>query len=87
MFADTFKYCWGVTFCQYQSDSHTLGYFKPITFISGRFSGTKFNYAALVREAFAICMLVKRLSLYLQVAECTILCDHKPLEKFLKGKT
>ena len=55
-------------------------------FISGKFSGTQWNYAALVREAFLIYMPIKRLSFSLQDAECPILCDHKSPEKFLKDQ-
>ena len=32
-------------------------------------------------------MYVKKLSFYLQDTECTVLYDHMPLDKFLKGKT
>ena len=52
-----------------------------------QFVATQCNYAALVREAFAIYMSIKRLSFNLQDVECTILCDCKPLEQFLKGNT
>ena len=79
------KYCWGATLCQYTPKSNSLDDLKHITSISGKFSDTQCNYAALVREAFAIYMSLKRFSFYLQDAEFTILCDHKPLEEFLKG--
>ena len=48
--------------------------------------GTLYNSAAPLREAFAIYVSVEILSFYIWDAECTILCDYKPVEKFLKGK-
>ena len=38
-------------------------------------------------KAFAIYMSVKACGFYLLDAECTILWDDKPIEKFLQGKT
>ena len=37
----------------------------PVTFVSGFFRGSQINWAALKKEAFAICMSVKKLSLHL----------------------
>ena len=65
----------------------SLDVLKPVTFISGKYLTTQCNHVDLVREEFTFYMSVKRLSLYLQDKECTILCNHKPCEKFLKGKT
>ena len=58
----------------------------PVTFILGKFSDTQCNYASLVRKVFSIYMSVKILTFYPQEAECTVLCDHKPVELFLKWK-
>ena len=74
------------TLCQYTSESDSLDDLKPNIFISHNFSDTQCN-CVLFREAFTIYMSVKRLSFYSQDTECTILCNHRPLEKFLKGKT
>ena len=58
-----------------------------MAFILEQLSRTHCNYAALVREACVMYISVKRLCFYLQDKDCTILYDHKPLEKYLKGKT
>ena len=54
----------------------------PVAFVSGLFRGSQLNWAALMKEAFAIYMSVKKLSFYLTNAQI-LLSDHKPLEKFL----
>ena len=46
---------------------------KPIMFISGKFQTYKYNYAALVQEAFDIHMSVKRLCFYMKEVEHKIL--------------
>ena len=76
----------GAILCQYTSINNSLDNLKPITFISVNFSGTECDYAAYIRETFAIYLCVKGLSFYLQDVKCIIPCDHKPMEKFLKGK-
>ena len=59
----------------------------PVTFISGLFRGSQLNWAALMKEAFAIYMSVKKLSFYLTDAQILLRSDHKPLEKFLLKNT
>ena len=51
--------------------------------VSGLFRGSQLNWAALMKEAFAIYMSVKKLSFYLTDAQILLRSDHKPLEKFL----
>ena len=48
--------------CQYTSKPDSLDDTKPMAFKSGKVSNKQCNYAALVREAFAIS---KKLSFYL----------------------
>ena len=55
----------------------------PVTFVSGLFRGSQLNWAALMKEAFAIYMTVKKLSFYLTDAQIPSRSDHKLLEKFL----
>ena len=55
----------------------------PVTFVSGLFRGSQLNWAALMKEAFAIYMSVKKLLFYLTDAQILLRSDHKPLEKFL----
>ena len=55
----------------------------PVAFVSGLFRGSQLNWAALMKEAFAIYMSIKKLSFYLTDAQILLRSDHKPLEKFL----
>ena len=55
----------------------------PVAFVSGLFRGSQLNWAALMKEAFAIYMSVKKLSFYLTEAQILLRSDHKLLEKFL----
>ena len=59
----------------------------PVAFVSGLFRGSQLNWAALMKEAFAIYMSVKKLSFYLADAQILLRSDHKPLEKFLLKNT
>ena len=54
----------------------------PVAFVSGFFRGSQLNWAALMKEAFAIYMSIKKLSFYLTDAQILLRSDHKPLEKF-----
>ena len=54
----------------------------PVAFVSGLFRGNQLNWAALMKEAFAIYMSVKKLSFYLDQAEITLRSDHLPLKSF-----
>ena len=54
LFTDASKYFWGTTACKYTSKSNSIDDLKPITFISSKFLYTQYNYAAFVRESFAI---------------------------------
>ena len=59
----------------------------PITYISGLFRGPQINWAALVKEAYAIYMSTRKLDYYLDEAAMTIRSDHLPLKRFLENKT
>ena len=87
LYADASKFCFGTKLYQFIHKQDFQDDLKARTFISGKFSDTQCNNAALVREALAIYMSVKWLSFCLQDTECTILCDHKLLGNFVKGKT
>ena len=45
------------------------------------------NWAALMKEAYAIYMAMRKLSFYITDAEVTIKCDHLPLKNFLQKQT
>ena len=57
----------------------------PVAFVSGLFRGSQINWAALLKEAFAIYMSVRKLSFYLDQAEILLRNDHLPLMKFLQN--
>ena len=58
-----------------------------VAFVSGLFRGSQLNWAALMKEAFAIYMSIKKLLFYLTDAQILLRSDHKPLEKFLLKNT
>ena len=58
--------------------------YHPVSYISGLFRGSQLNWAALMKEAYAIYMSVRKLSFYLTNADVIIRSDHLPLKKFLK---
>ena len=59
----------------------------PVAYTSGLFRGSQLNWAALTKEAYAIYMLVKKLSFYLDSAQITLRSNHLPLKKFLEKNT
>ena len=59
----------------------------PVAFVSALFRGSQINWAALMKEAFAVYMSVKKLSFYLDQAEILLRSDHLPLKKFLQKNT
>ena len=59
----------------------------PVAYTSRLFRGSQLNWAALTKEAYAIYMLVKKLSFYLDSAQITLRSDHLPLKKFLEKNT
>ena len=56
----------------------------PVAFVSGLFRGIQLDWAALMKEAFAIYMSVKKLSFYLDQAKIILRSDQLPLKRFLQ---
>ena len=90
LYTDTSKYSWA----RVQTQSHTTDIDgksvttdHPVAFVRCLFRGSQFNWAALMKEAFAIYMSVKKLSFYLVQAEITLRSDHLPLKRFLQKNT
>ena len=82
LYTDTSKYAYADVFMQsIDSTDH------PVAYTSGLFRGSQLNWAALSKEAYAIYMLVKKLSFYLDSAQVTLRSDHFPLKKFLEKNT
>ena len=51
------------------------------------FQGSQLNWAAMVKEAYAISMMVKKSMFYLTGQDIMLQSDHLPLKKFLNHKT
>ena len=76
LFNDASKYSWSAGLTQHYSTSiegKTICHQHPISYVSGLFQGSQLNWAALIKEAYAIYMSVKRLPLN----------HHLPLKRLL----
>ena len=62
-------------------------YITPVTYVSGLFRGSQLNWAALMKEAYAIYLPVRKLSFYLTNTDVLIRSDHLLLKKFLSKNT
>ena len=82
LYSDTSKYAYAGVLTQRQDDTD-----HPVAYVSGLFRGSQLNWAALTKEAYAIYMLVKKLSFYLDSACITVRSDHLPLKRFLEKNT
>ena len=90
LYTDASKYGWAGVLTQPHTttiDGKSTTTDHPVAFVSGLFRGSQLNWAALMKEAFAIYMSVKKLSFYLTDAQILLKSDHKPLEKFLLKNT
>ena len=56
---------------------------KPVAYFSGTFTAQNKSWCATEKEAYAILKSVQRFDYYLRGMQCTLRCDHKPLEPFL----
>ena len=90
LYTDASKFGWAGVLTQSHTtviDGKSTTTDHPVTFVSGLFRGSQLNWAALMKEAFAIYMSVKKLSFYLTDTQILLRSDHKPLEKFLLKNT
>ena len=90
LYTDASKYGWVEVLTQSHTmdiDGKSVTTDHPVAFVSGLFRGSQLDWAALIKEAFAINMSVKKLSFYLDHAEITLRSDHLPLKRFLKKNT
>ena len=90
LYTDASKYAWAGVLAQAYQHKDEKGVKEiqhPITYISGLFRGPQINWAALVKEAYAIYMSTRKLDYYLDEVVMTIRSDHLPLKKFLEHKT
>ena len=90
LYTDASEFSWAGVLTQSHTtiiDGKSTTTDHPVAFVSGLFRGSQLNWAALMKEAFAIYMSVKKLSFYLTDATILLRSDHKPLEKFLQKNT
>ena len=90
LYTDASKFGWAGVLTQSHTtviDGKSTTTDHPVAFVSGLFRGSQLNWAALMKEAFAIYMSVKKLSFYLTDAQMLLRSHHKPLEKFLQKNT
>ena len=90
LYTDASKFSWAGVLTQSHTtviDGKSTTTDHPVAFVSGLFRGSQLNWAALMKEAFAIYMSVKKLSFYLTDAQILLRSDHKQLEKFLQKNT
>ena len=59
----------------------------PIAYLSAQFSDSQFKWSTVVKEGFAIYMLITKWRHYLEEAEILLKSNAKSLQKFLNGKT
>ena len=87
IFTDASKYGWaGVLTQEHTSiiDGKQVTTNHPVAYVSGMFRGSQLNWAAMMKEAYAIYMTVKKSTFYLTGADITLRSDHLPLNKFLQ---
>ena len=90
LYTDASKYGWAGVLTQSHTmdiDGKSVTTDHPVAFVSGLFRGSHLHWAALMKEAFAIYMSVKKLSFYLDQAEIILRSDHLPLKRFLQKNT
>ena len=90
LYTDTSKYALVGALTQSHTmdiDGKSVTTDHPVAFVNGLFRGSQLDWAALMKEAFAIYMSVKKLSFYLDQAEIILRSDYLPLERFLQKNT
>ena len=90
IFTDASKYGWASVLTQEHTtiiDGKEVTTNHPVAYVSGMFRGSQLNWAAMMKEAYAIYMTVKKSTFYLTGADITFRSDHQPLNKFLQKNT
>ena len=90
LYTDASKYAWAGVLTQAHThvvDEVEKEIHHPVTYVSGLFRGPQINWAALVKEAYAIYMAARKLHYYISNSDTTIRSDHMPLRRFLLKNT
>ena len=66
--------------CQLQDNNNDI---RPIAYFSGTFTSQKKSWCATEKEVYTVLNSVQRFDYYMRGMQCTLRCDHKPLETFL----
>ena len=84
LYTDASKYGWvGVLTQKHTStvNGKEITMDHPVSYVSGLFHGSQLNWAAFTKEAYAICMSVKKSTFYLTRHEITLRSDHLLIKK------
>ena len=90
LYTDASKYRWAGVLTQVHTteiEGKTVATDHPVAYVSRLFRGSQLNWAALMKEAYAIYMSEKKLSFYFTDAAVLLRSDHLPLKKFLQKNT
>ena len=87
LYTDASRISWSGVLTQEHRDDKGKSKNHLICYVSGQFCGSQLNWAALMKEAYAIYMSIERLSFYVTDADVTIRSDYLPLKKFLNKQT
>ena len=90
LYTDTSKYAWAGVLTQayrHTMDGVEKEIHHPVTYVSGLFRGPQINWAALIKEAYAIYMAARKLHYYISNSDTTIRSDYMPLGRFLLKNT
>ena len=90
LYTDASKYAWAGVLTQaytHAVDGVEKEIHHPVTYVSGLFRGPQINWAALVKEAYAINMAARKLHYYISNSDTTIHSNHMPLRRFLLKNT
>ena len=84
LYTDASNNAYSGVLCQPYDNENDI---RHVAYFSRAFTAQNKSWCATEKEAYAVLKSVHRFAYYLRGAECTLRCDHKPLELFLsRGK-
>ena len=89
IFTDVSKYRWAGVLTQEHTtiiNGKQVTTNHPVAYVSGMFRGSQLNWAAMMKEAYAIYMTVKKSTFDLTGADITLRSDHLPLPEQVLAK-
>ena len=87
LYTDVSKYGWAGVLTQRHTSTvngKEITMDHPVSYVSGLCCGSQLNWSALMKEAYAMYMSIKKSTFYLTGHEITLRSDHLPLKKFLR---